>query len=383
MTEIATASQETDTTASLAGDFLVHGVRTAEACRFQLYPLSNVSVDPAFEQSKDARAYAALHRPVDSFLDDESLSSSPDMVMMEAMVDRGVLKISCHSRDELVTALSLILAQWASVSVDSIHLPDGRVIDSSSFQSNHKIRQVFGASSTDEIVEMTDLKGRCLGRVPRKLVHVHNLLHRGIGVFVTASSPMVLTQASSQPNLYVHQRTSTKRIFPSLYDMFVGGISLAGEDAAVTAHREVAEELGLRAADHLSHAILPCVVCTAYNRCVVTLFEYTMDLAEEVVQWQKEEVMWGSFVPYDVIEAAADRSIQRLVDRQSWPSRLPAIQSDPLGEVENISYEDQDWRKWDFVPDGLLVWEAWLRFLNVAGQRRLDATINGVDLTLF
>ena len=178
-------------------------------------------------------------------------------------------------------------------------------------------------------------------------------------------------------------RAAIKRIFPSLYDMFVGGVSLANEPPELTARREVAEELGLSDAlddttSKLSDPILKCVVCTAYNRCVVTLYSYTMDTAEEAVTWQEEEVDWGDFVPYDVVCAAADRSIQRFASQKTWPGTYPPIQSRYQGSLElrnpgnidddaAVSHEtenDIDWMEWDFVPDGLLVWEAWLKFLD-------------------
>ena len=127
------------------------------------------------------------------------------------------------------------------------------------------------SSSRPEIVEMVDSRGRVLGMVPRPLVHQHNLLHRGIGVLVTKDRPIMRPKvvqhlqqrhlppdkngnnnnnSEQQPDLYCHRRTDDKRIFPSLYDMFVGGVSLAGEDAATTARREVAEELGLDLDNH-------------------------------------------------------------------------------------------------------------------------------------
>ncbi len=83
--------------------------------------------------------------------------------------------------------------------------------------------------------------------------------------------------------VYMHRRTTLKRIFPSLYDMFVGGLSCRGEGARITAAREVAEELGLRRAmdfvfvkvggetmtagenDPLSEKLFKCTVCTVYN----------------------------------------------------------------------------------------------------------------------
>ena len=150
--------------------------------------------------------------------------------------------------------------------------------------------------------------------------------------------------------------------------MFVGGVSLADEPPELTARREVAEELGLSRAlndsNALSDPILVCTVCTAYNRCVVTLFTYTMESKEETVTWQEEEVDWGNLVPYPIIVPAADRSIQRFADAKKWPGSYPPIQSDRKGsKPDDVAYENEVWAEWDFVPDGLLVWEAWLKML--------------------
>lgn len=51
--------------------------------------------------------------------------------------------------------------------------------------------------------------------------------------------------AAVQGDVYCHRRTSTKRVFPSLYDMFIGGVSESMEPAAHTALRELGEELDL------------------------------------------------------------------------------------------------------------------------------------------
>jgi hypothetical protein len=126
-------------------------------------------------------------------------------------------------------------------------------------------------------------------------------------------------------------------------DRSLGGVSLAGEEATMTARHEVAEELGLTMAlegidttdqqgRRLSEPLLRCVVCTGYNRCVVDLFCYTMNTATERVAWQVEEVAWGSFVPYSIVEAAADGSITRLAATNDWPGRQPPIQSQRQGD---------------------------------------------------
>ena len=70
-------------------------------------------------------------------------------------------------------------------------------------------------SSTKE-VEMVDWMSidglTSLAELPRTVVHQHNLLHRGIGVLIL----------DNQGRIFVHQRSNTKRLFPAMYDMFVG-----------------------------------------------------------------------------------------------------------------------------------------------------------------
>ncbi len=114
--------------------------------------------------------------------------------------------------------------------------------------------------------------------------------------------------------VYMHRRTMMKRIFPSFYDMFVGGVSCWGEGMRMTATQEVAEELGLRRTmdfvfgkggggtmtagenDPLSDKLFKCTVCTVYNQCIVAMFTYTTCDGENIT-WQEEEVAWGNYVP--------------------------------------------------------------------------------------
>lgn len=400
---------------SLAGSFLIERTSDDGKDRFQwsLVPLVDVaSVDSAIYPSEGARAWAALHETSPTNLTPNSV------VLTAAFTSLNHLEITAHSAPaqdaSLVAVLSRILAQWTlttrqhwqSPAVTTIRfLNEETQIDVnaadleklsspstiwSDTNSDSFIRTLFAGvdASNSELVEMVDCNGDLLGIVPRKLVHQYNLLHRGIGMFVTKDQPIVVDMRSQhhyqeQPDLYCHRRTATKRIFPSLYDMFVGGVSLAGEEALMTARREVAEELGLTAAlegtvettgdpcQKLSDRLLRCVVCTEYNRCVVDLFCYTMDTSTERVTWQEEEVAWGSFVPYSIVEAAADLSIMRLADAATatngWPGRHPPIQSPRQGDAPAagaaIANALQNWTTWDFVPDGLLVWEAWLRLI--------------------
>ena len=235
---------------------------------------------------------------------------------------------------------------------------------------------------------MVNNNGDVLGSLPRPYVHTYNILHRGIGMIVTNKS---IFDTSSTPDVYVHQRTSTKRVFPSLYDMFVGGVSTSGEDSTWTAAREVAEELGLKRAlkvleeggdstsldNPLSDELFQCTICTSYNRCVVSMFAYTCDTSSETIEWQEEEVAWGGWVPYDVVEVAGELSIDRLKERGVWPGtgaeneeeqkvtndESEAKVMELKGKYDSDQEEDQPWESWDFVPDGLLVWVAWLKWV--------------------
>jgi len=310
-------------------------------------------------------------------------------------VQDGILDIQLSSdtnvvNEKLMDVMQRIFVQWV-VSETNFVREGGRssswtisfyqddvkdmVVDFSSESSTLRSLLFDGlieSPNTVEWVEMVTGTRKVLGQLPRRLVHTFNILHRGIGLFVTKDTTILDSlkdyQHEGLPDLYVHRRSSTKRIFPSLYDMFVGGVSMSEESPELTARREVAEELGLHRAleddDALSHPLLDCIVCTSYNRCVVTLFSYTMKTEEETVQWQEEEVDWGRFIPYDVIVAAADRSIDRLASKKEWPGTYPPIQSTMNGSLPSGStFEYSDWKEWDFVPDGLLVWEAWLQFM--------------------
>jgi hypothetical protein len=90
-----------------------------------------------------------------------------------------------------------------------------------------------------------------------------------------------------------------------------------------------------------------------------------MNTEKENVVWQVEEVEWGEFVPYEIIMAAADLSMQRAADAMTWPGAYPPKQSDLRGTLpdDSVFVGNGHWKKWDFVPDGLLVWKAWLELL--------------------
>nr|WSW46644.1 NUDIX domain-containing protein [Streptomyces sp. NBC_01001] len=91
-------------------------------------------------------------------------------------------------------------------------------------------------SAADEVLDVVDREDRVTGQAPRGEVYAGGLLHRC--VFVQARD--------AQGRIFVHRRTASKLVFPSAYDMFVGGVLGAGESYAQAALREAEEELGVQ-----------------------------------------------------------------------------------------------------------------------------------------
>lgn len=159
-----------------------------------------------------------------------------------------------------------------------------------------------------EWVDLVDRQNQVVGRALRSEVRSRNLLHRGIAVLVR----------NSRGQVYVHQRTATKDLFPSLYDMFVGGVVGAGEDYLTAALREAREELGVTsdALEFLFDHLYEGPENFSWVRC----YRVTWD---GPIVHQPEEVQWGDWLDEERL--------------RSWVDEVP------------------------IVPDGLEVFHAYLR----------------------
>ncbi|MYV52813.1 NUDIX domain-containing protein [Streptomyces sp. SID3212] len=144
--------------------------------------------------------------------------------------------------------------------------------------------------AADEILDVVDENDRVVGQAPRGEVYAKRLRHRC--VFVLARD--------AEDRVFVHRRTAEKLVFPSLYDMFVGGVLGAGETYDEAALREAEEELGVSG--------LPRPV---------PLFPYLYESADSGQSWwsyvyevrcvlpvrpQVEEVAWHAFLPEEELE---------------------------------------------------------------------------------
>lgn len=137
-----------------------------------------------------------------------------------------------------------------------------------------------------EMLELVDLQNHVVGVAPRPLVRSENLLHRGVGILCW----------NSEGELYVHKRTATKDLFPSCYDMMVGGALEAGEEYEIAALREVQEELGVGEVE--PKFLLETLYDGPKNRSFIHLFEVTWD---GPITWQEEEICWGAWMPFDEV----------------------------------------------------------------------------------
>ena len=86
----------------------------------------------------------------------------------------------------------------------------------------------------DELVDHLADDGTVIGSVTRRVMRQANLLHRTVFIVVTDG-----------PRLLAHQRAPWKDVWPSFWDLALGGVVGAGEDWDVAAQRELAEEAGI------------------------------------------------------------------------------------------------------------------------------------------
>ncbi|WP_405537737.1 NUDIX domain-containing protein [Streptomyces antimycoticus] len=139
--------------------------------------------------------------------------------------------------------------------------------------------------SANELLDIVDERDRVVGQARRGDAMAHRLRHRC--VFIRARD--------AQGRIFVHRRTAEKLVFPSLYDMFVGGVVGAGEGYDEAALREAEEELGVRG--------LPAPVplfSFLYETPEHTWWSGVYEVRCELpVDPQAEEVAWHAFLTED------------------------------------------------------------------------------------
>jgi isopentenyldiphosphate isomerase len=141
----------------------------------------------------------------------------------------------------------------------------------------------------EELVDVIDDTGRTIRTVTRREVRQHRLAHRCVYVLVF----------NRKGELFIHLRTSTKDVYPSHWDVCVGGVLAAGESFDAGARREIAEELGVN--------LDP-------ERLFLFRYEDSSSIVQGMVyrvvhegpfQLQAEEIVRGEFVPVEEVAGRA------------------------------------------------------------------------------
>ncbi|MGW0704551.1 NUDIX hydrolase [Streptomyces sp. NPDC002643] len=162
------------------------------------------------------------------------------------------------------------------------------------------------SSAADEILDIVDENDQVIGQAPRGEVYARGMRHRA--VFVLARD--------GEGRIFVHRRTPTKLIFPSLYDLFVGGVVGAGESYDAAALREAEEELGV----------------TGLPR-PTPLFKFLYDDGADRTWWSA------------VYEVRCEVPVRPQLEEVAWYDFLTE------GEIERRLGE------WEWVPDGMAAWD--------------------------
>lgn len=142
------------------------------------------------------------------------------------------------------------------------------------------------ASPQHELVDLIDEQGRTVGVVTRQEMRAQRLRHRCVYLLVF----------DHQGQLFIHQRTSSKDVFPAYWDLTVGGVLTAGETFDQGAIREGEEELGV--------AIQPTALFPieyADERTVVHGMVYHVH-HDGPFTLQASEIAQGRFIPIDELD---------------------------------------------------------------------------------
>jgi isopentenyldiphosphate isomerase len=131
-----------------------------------------------------------------------------------------------------------------------------------------------------ELVDVVDTDGHPVCQVARREVRARRLPHRSVYVLVF----------NAAGELFVHLRTPTKDVFPSRWDVAVGGVLAAGEDFDTAAPRELAEELGV---DAPLDALFPIRYPDEHPQVFGMVYR---TLHDGPFRLQREEIVDGTFV---------------------------------------------------------------------------------------
>lgn len=143
----------------------------------------------------------------------------------------------------------------------------------------------------DELVDVIDAAGNTIAVVTRREIRAKRLPHRCTYVLVF----------NGRGELFIHLRTAAKDVYPSHWDVCIGGVLVAGESFEQGVVREIREELGI---DVTADELFPFRYQD--NNTIVQAMAYRL-IHDGPFVLQAEEIVSGEFVPVEgVIERIRD-----------------------------------------------------------------------------
>ncbi|TCP50874.1 ADP-ribose pyrophosphatase YjhB (NUDIX family) [Tamaricihabitans halophyticus] len=141
----------------------------------------------------------------------------------------------------------------------------------------------------DELVARYDENGDVIGSAQRSAVRAEGLWHASSGILV---------RSGDGERVYVHLRSASKDVFPSMYDCWAGGVVAAGETPEQAAYRELAEELGV------SGTVLRHLFTDVYDQPPVRVHAYCFEARwDGPIVHQEAEIVAGEWLPVTELRA--------------------------------------------------------------------------------
>jgi isopentenyldiphosphate isomerase len=136
---------------------------------------------------------------------------------------------------------------------------------------------------SQELVDVFDENGRVVGQATRREMRARRLPHRATYLLVF----------NGKGEIFIHQRTASKDVYPSHWDLTIGGVVAAGESFDEGARREGREELGVEIDPVPLYAFR-----YADEHSVVQGMVYRVQ-HDGPFRLQPEEIVQGEFVPVE------------------------------------------------------------------------------------
>jgi isopentenyl-diphosphate delta-isomerase type 1 len=168
----------------------------------------------------------------------------------------------------------------------------------------------------NELFDVVDEQDQVIGQMARRDVHARKLRHRAVHLLVSNRAGEV----------FLHQRSMQKDLFPGVWDSSAAGHVGSGEDYDGTAERELAEELGCRP-ERLPRPLFKIEAREETGQEFVWV--YRVD-AEGPFVLQAEEIERGDWFTVAAIDRWLEERPQEFAPafRYLWPLAKPFISAD-------------------------------------------------------